>query len=137
MGSPGWAAGDEFGDAFRRWRRHDELDAHVEEWTLRHTASEATQILQTHGVAAHPSLAPEALMQDAHLEARGAFPMVHNQDTGEQQRAVTPPWRFSETPAGIDRWTPTLGQHNLDVFSGILGLPPGEVEELKSRQVIW
>ena len=43
MGSPGWAAGDEFGDAFRRWRRHDELDAHVEEWTLRHTASEATQ----------------------------------------------------------------------------------------------
>ena len=137
MGSPGWAAGDEFGDAFRRWRRHDELDAHVEEWTLQHTAYEAAQKLQAHGVAAHPSLASDALMQDVHLEARGAFPMVHNQDTGEQQRAVTPPWRFSETPAGIDRWTPTLGQHNLDVFSGILGLPPEEVEELERRQIIW
>ena len=137
VGSPGWAAGDEFGDAFRRWRRHDELDAHVEEWTLQHTAYEATQKLQAHGVAAHPSLAPDALMQDAHLEARGAFPMVHNQDTGEQQRAVTPPWRFSETPAVIDRWTPTLGQHILDVFSGILGLPPEEIEELERRQIIW
>ena len=137
IGSPAWASGDEFGDAFRRWRRHDELDAHIEEWTLRYTAAEVTQTLQARGVAAHPSLAPDAMMQDAHLQARGAFPTVYNSDTGEEQRAVAPPWRFSETPAAIDRWTPTLGQHNMEVFSGILGLPPEEVEDLERQQIVW
>ena len=137
IGSPSWATGDEFGDAFRRWRRHDELDALVEDWTRCHTAEEVTRKLQACGVAAYPSLAPDAMMQDAHLLARNAFPMVYNADTGERQRAVTPPWRFSETPARIDQWTPTLGQHNLDVFSGILGLPEDEVRGLEQAQVIW
>ena len=137
VGSPSWASGEEFGDAFRRWRRHDELDALIEEWTSRHTAAEATQKLQACGVAAHPSLPPDAMMRDAHLLARGAFPVVRNEATGEQQRAVAPPWRFSETPASIDQWTPTLGQHNQDVFSGILGLPSDQVRELEQAQVIW
>ena len=137
VGSPAWAVGDDYGDAFRRWRKHDELDAHIEEWTIRHSAAEVTQKLQACGVAAHPSLAPDAMMRDAHLLARKAFPTVSNDDTGERQRAVTPPWRFSETPARIDQWTPTLGQHNLDVFSGILGLPEDEVRELEQAQVIW
>ncbi len=137
IGSPAWAVGDEFGDAFRRWRRHDELDALIEEWTLQYTAEEVTQKLQAHAVAAYPSLAPDAMMRDDHLIGRGAFPMVHNPDTGEQQRAVTPPWRFSETPASIDRWTPTLGQHNMEVFSGLLGLSPDEVVDLERRQIVW
>ena len=137
IGSPAWAVGDDYGDAFRRWRKHDELDALIEEWTRCHTAEEVTQKLQACGVAAHPSLAPDAMMQDAHLLARNAFPLVSNDDTGERQRAVTPPWRFSGTPAHIDQWTPTLGQHNLDVFSGILGLPEDEVRELEQAQVIW
>ena len=137
IGSPAWAVSDDYGDAFRRWRKHDELDAHIEEWTIRHSAAEVTQKLQACGVAAYPSLPPNAMMQDAHLLARNAFPTVYNDDTGERQRAVTPPWRFSETPARIDQWTPTLGQHNLDVFSGILGLPEGEVRELEQAQVIW
>ena len=137
IGSPEWATGEEFGDAFRRWRRHDELDARIEEWTLRRTSAEATQALQRYGVAAHPSLSPDAMMRDAHLLARAAFPGVSNGATGERQRAVVPPWRFSETPASVDQWTPTLGQHNLEVFSGILGLSPEEVHELEQAQVIW
>ena len=137
VGSPAWAVGDDFGDAFRRWRKHDELDAHIEEWTRCHTAEEVTQKLQACGVAAYPSLPPNAMMRDTHLLARNAFPLIINDDTGERQRAVTPPWRFSETPARIDRWTPTLGQHNMDVFSGILGLPKDEVRELERAQVIW
>ena len=63
--------------------------------------------------------------------------MVRNSDTGERQRAVTPPWRFSETPARIDGWTPDLGQHNMEVFSGLLGLTPEEVRDLEESRVIW
>ena len=137
IGSPPWATGEQFGDGFRRWRQHDKLDQLIGGWTSLHTAAEVTQKLQACGVAAHVSLAPDAMMRKAHLLARNAFPLVSNDDTGERQRAVTPPWRFSETPARIDQWTPTLGQHNMDVFSSILGLPEDEVRELEQTQVIW
>jgi hypothetical protein len=30
-----------------------------------------------------------------------------------------------------------LGEHNMDVFHGILGLPRSEVETLEAAQVIW
>ena len=134
---PEWAVGEGFGDAFRRWRRHDELDELIEGWTRQHTAAEVTQKLQAYGVAAHQSLAPDEMMEDTHLLAREAFPTVRNEATGEEQRAVAPPWRMSATPARVDEWTPTLGQHNLDVFSGLLGLSPDEVEDLQERKIIW
>jgi crotonobetainyl-CoA:carnitine CoA-transferase CaiB-like acyl-CoA transferase len=136
MGDPDWARGDEFGDAFRRWKAHDRLDGLIEAWTAQRTPAEATNLLQAHGVAAAPSLTPDQLMADAHLQEREAFPQVLHPEKGEQ-RAVAPPWRLSGTPAVIDQWTPDLGENNLDVFHGILGLGASEVERLQEAKVIW
>ena len=136
LGCPEWAVGERFGDAFRRWRNHDDLDALIEAWTCGYTPGEVTLKLQAYGVAAFPSLAPDQLMTDPHLAARNAFPTVRHEEKG-RQRAVAPPWRFSSTPARIDRWTPDLGEQNLEVFNGILGLPPEEVRELEQARVIW
>jgi crotonobetainyl-CoA:carnitine CoA-transferase CaiB-like acyl-CoA transferase len=136
MDSPQWAEGDKFGDAFRRWKHHDELDVLIQEWTAKHTPNEVTEKLQSHKVPSFPSLSPSQLRADLHLEARGAFPTITHPEKGEM-RAVVPPWRFSETPSRIDRWTPDLGEHNMDVFHGILGLPRSEVETLEAAQVIW
>ena len=136
MGDPDWALGDDFGDAFRRWRYHDRLDALIETWTARFTPAEATDLLRAHGVAAAPSFTPDQLVADAHLMERQAFPKVRHPEKGEQ-RAVGPPWRLSGTPAAIDRWTPDLGENNLDVFHGILGLGKDEVQRLQDSKVIW
>lgn len=137
IGSPAWAVSEEFGDAFRRWRRQEELDRHVEAWTMQRSAREVTECLQAKGVAAFPSLSPDTMMQDEHLLARNAFPLISNAATGEQQRAVAAPWRFSQTPSSIHSWTPQLGEHNIEVFSGILGLPNDEVLRLEQAQIIW
>jgi crotonobetainyl-CoA:carnitine CoA-transferase CaiB-like acyl-CoA transferase len=49
---------------------------------------------------------------------------------------TTLPYRWS----GIDRWirspAPTLGQHNHEVLSSILGLTPAEIEALEAQAVI-
>jgi benzylsuccinate CoA-transferase BbsF subunit len=136
MGDPDWARGDEFGDAFRRWKAHDRLDGLIEAWTVRRTPAEATGLLQAQGVAAAPSFTPDQLIADAHLRERQAFPKVRHPEKGEQ-RAVAPPWRLSGTPAVIDQWTPDLGENDLDVFHGILGLGEAEVKQLQKAKVIW
>ena len=75
-------------------------------------------------------------MLDEHLLERGVFPTVFHEEKGSQ-RAVAPPWRFSSTPAAIDRWTPDLGENNLEVFHGILGRSQAEVQALEAARVIW
>ena len=135
MGTPEWAQGDRFGDAFRRWKQHDALDHLITEWTANYSSEEVTEKLQYRKVPAFPSLSPSQLMVDAHLEAREAFPIITHSEKGEL-RAVVPPWRFSETPSRIDTWTPDLGEHNMDVFHGILGLSKIEVENLQDLSLI-
>ena len=136
MGQPSWCRQDKFGDGYQRWQNQDELDRHLEEWTLSLSPVEVTQRLQAEGVAAFPSLSAADLMADRHLHDRNAFPEVHHPEKG-RQRAVAPPWRFSKTPARIDQWTPDLGEHNLEVFHGLLGLGVDQVRSLEHAKVIW
>ena len=136
LGNPAWDRNDRFGDAYQRWLNQDELDRHLEAWTAQLSPQEVTQRLQREGVAAFPSLSAEQMMSDPHLLARDVFPIIEHPDKG-RQRAVAPPWSFSETPARVDRWTPDLGEHNIQVFHGLLGLSLEEVKALQAARVIW
>jgi formyl-CoA transferase len=44
--------------------------------------------------------------------------------------------RFSATPGSIRRPAPELGQHNDEVYGGLLGIAASTLAELKTRSVI-
>ena len=136
LGEQSWTDSPRFGDAYQRWLNHDELDHLLEQCTGNFTPWEITQALQDQGVSAFPSLSADQLASDPHLAARNAFPTVSHPEKGSQ-RAVAPPWRFSRSTVAVDRWTPDLGEHNLEVFHGLLGLKAGEVRALEESKVIW
>ena len=136
MGNPEWAESDDYGDQFLRWQNQDVLERLLSQWTAQHTAAALTDRLQRAGVAAFPSLSAEQLLADPHLAARGAFPATSDPERGEQ-RAVAPPWRFSRTPTDPLRWTPELGQHNREVFCGLLGMDAAELSALQEGQIVW
>lgn len=50
---------------------------------------------------------------------------------------MAPPWRFSETPTDPLRWTPDLGEHNHEVFCGLLGMDEAELTALREAQIVW
>lgn len=136
VGEQSWTASPRFGDAYQRWLNQDELDNLLGQCTGQFTPWEITHALQNQGVAAFPSLSADQLACDPHLAARNTFPNVTHPEKGSQ-RAVAPPWRFSRSTAKVDRWTPDLGEHNLEVFHGLLGLKPAEVTALEEARVIW
>jgi crotonobetainyl-CoA:carnitine CoA-transferase CaiB-like acyl-CoA transferase len=43
---------------------------------------------------------------------------------------------LSETPWRLDRRAPRLGEHNSDVFCGLLGLSISELDGLRVRGVV-
>ena len=136
MGNPTWAEADDYGDAFLRWQNQDQLEEQLSGWTATMTAGAVTELLQSAGIATFPSLSAEQLLSDPHLFERDAFPLVTHPEKGEQ-RAVAPPWRFSQTPAAVDRWTPDLGEHSREVFCGLLGMDEAELATLQQAQVVW
>ena len=136
MGNPAWADADDYGDAFLRWQNQDPLEVRLSAWTATRDAFQLTNLLQDAGIAAFPSLSADQLMEDPHLAAREVFPLTTDPDRG-QQRAVAPPWRFSETPTDPLRWTPELGQSNQEVFCGLLGMDETELRSLQDAQIVW
>ena len=136
MGDPAWAGEPRFGDAYQRWHNQDQLDRLLGEWTGQSTPWEITKLLQEQGVASFPSLSADQIASDPHLLARDTFPTIQHPVKG-QHRAVAPPWRFSRTPARVDRWTPDLGEHNVEVLHGLLGLEISKVRALEEAKVVW
>lgn len=134
LGYPPWTQEERFTDSGGRLAHRDELDRMVSQWTRRYSPYEATEILQRAGVAAAPVLSIEEQHQDPHFQARvhlrGHHPLL-----GPQLLFATP-WKLSDTPGGLRRPAPLLGQHNEYVFGQLLGLSQDQIAQLAADGVI-
>ncbi len=74
--------------------------------------------------------------EDSHLAARGFLVDVEHPELGTSVRYPGPPYRLSETPWGIARRAPMIGEHNLEIYEGELGLSRGRITSLKQEGVI-
>ena len=136
MEKPELVRDDRFSDVYVRWNNQEELDRIIGEWTREQDEYGVMEKLQKAGVAATPSLSAEGLFKDPHLREREVFSEVPHPVMGKDW-VIAPPWRLSETPAGIHRHSPLLGEHNDHVFNQLLGISPEEIKKLQEEQVIY
>ncbi|MDA1219992.1 MAG: CoA transferase [Chloroflexi bacterium] len=91
--------------------------------------------LQEAGVPAGPVLRGPDLLADPHYKNRGAFVTVDHPQVGPKQYPGIP-WKMSATPGKV-RWaSPTLGQHNREVYGELLGLMESEIDQLEQTGII-
>ena len=135
MGAPHLAADPKFADAQSRLNNQDELDALISQWTRGQDAFQLAQQLQSAGVPAAPVMRGPDLLQDPHYKERNTFITVNHPQTGAQQYPGLP-WRMSATPGEIRAPSPTLGQHNREIYGGLLGMPAADIDALESAGVI-
>ena len=136
MSNPAWADEPIFASRYARLRHRRELDARLSEWTRERTPWEATALLQNHGVAAFPVLDAEGRLFDPHFQERGLYSDIEHPALGTEP-IFNLMWQLSRTPPRIQRHAPLLGEHNREVFCGLLGLDDAEVSRLEEQQVIW
>ena len=128
-------ADPEFETSQGRRARHDEIDAAISEWTRQYDHNEAAEILQEAGVPAAPVLANWEMVSNRHFHARGFYePMEH------PEMGVFPypgmPWKLSATPGVVRKASPLYGEHNSEVFRGLLALGDDDLAPLYERRVI-
>ena len=135
MDADGLADDPRFATNEARRENLDDLDRIISEWTIGLEAYDLTRKLQRLGVPAGPVLRGPDLLQDAHYKDRGTFVTVDHPQVGPKQYPGIP-WKMSATP-GVVRWpSPTLGQHNGEVYGELLGLNGLEIDQLDQTGVI-
>jgi crotonobetainyl-CoA:carnitine CoA-transferase CaiB-like acyl-CoA transferase len=131
-----WTEDERFATVLGRHANHDALDRLIETWTREQEHYEAFHLLQRAGVTAAPVLNGKEALLDPHFRARGQFDVVDQPHMGARpvQRHLAA--KFTKFDASAQGPAPTLGQHNREVFGGLLGLSDAELDELEAQKVI-
>jgi crotonobetainyl-CoA:carnitine CoA-transferase CaiB-like acyl-CoA transferase len=118
-----------------RTERAEELDELIEKWTKQHTSEEAFHILEEAGVPVGPIYSVTDILEDPQYQEREMFLESEIDGIGPVKMPGLVP-KLTATPGEIKWYGGSLGAHNEDVYSGLLGLPFEEVELLSEVGVI-
>lgn len=135
IGRPDWGTDASLKSADGRRGIEDMIERDIEAWTRTRYADQAMSELQAARVAAGVARLPMDLLEDQHLKSRAYLQEVERAFIGLHSQPSMP-IREGGRPHSIRTAAPTLGQHNREILSGLLGLSDAEVTELARKGII-
>jgi crotonobetainyl-CoA:carnitine CoA-transferase CaiB-like acyl-CoA transferase len=91
---------------------------------------------QRRGLGWAPVQSPRDLAECEQLAARDYWTPVRHEDADATFLYPGAPWKLSETPWQQRGRAPGIGEHNEDVYGGLLGLDAPELRRLRLKMVI-
>ncbi|MFK4380973.1 CoA transferase [Bradyrhizobium sp. USDA 223] len=135
IGRSDWAMNSSLSSAEQRRGIEDVIESSIESWTLTRDPDQAMSELQAAKVAAGVARLPIDLLNDPHLRSRGYLQEVERAFIGLHPQPSMP-IRDGEAPYAIRAPAPTLGQHNNEILSGLLGLSDAEIAHLARERIV-
>ena len=114
---------------------HSAIEEIVGAWIAKHSYDDCQRIFDQFGVPASKVYSTSDIVGDPHYHAREQVVSVDSVEWGPLlQPGIVP--RLTGTPGTIRSRAPKLGEHNEEVFCGILGLSAEELSGLKAEGVV-
>jgi formyl-CoA transferase len=136
MGQPQLASDPRYVDHISRGRNQKELDEIVEAWTRTRTVAEVEALMIEHSVPAGKIYRVPEMLEDPHFAAREAIVEIDHAKWGKVKMQNVFP-KLSETPGSIRSPAPmTIGEHNREVYGGLLGISEEELSRLEAASAI-
>jgi len=135
MGNPEWAENELFQDRFLRAEYADALVPLLTDWTMQYSKDEIFKMCQEARIPVGPAYSSEDVVNSEHLNERKYFIEIDHPEMG---RAKYPgaPYRLSVTPWQIDRYAPSLGEHNEEIYCNRLGYCKEDLVKMRQAGVI-
>jgi crotonobetainyl-CoA:carnitine CoA-transferase CaiB-like acyl-CoA transferase len=124
-----------FASVASRIQNEKEVYQAIEEWVASKTSDEVIAALDAAMVPAARINSIAELFADPHIAARENIVKLEDPRVGSLAVPGVIP-KLSRTPGRIDHLGPNLGEHNEDIYCGLLGLTKTELEELKEQGVV-
>jgi crotonobetainyl-CoA:carnitine CoA-transferase CaiB-like acyl-CoA transferase len=136
MGRPELGEDERYATHLARGRNQIELDALINDWTRTLTIEQVDGLMIEHSVPAGRVYRAPEMLADPHFKAREAIIEVETERFGTLKMQNAFP-KFSATPSSIRSPAPSIiGQHNGDVYGGLLGMTEAEIADLKAAGAI-
>jgi formyl-CoA transferase len=135
MAMPGLAQDPRYLDHQARGANQQELDATIAQWTATLDTRELLDRLEKHGIPSGLIYRAADMFEDPHYAAREAIVTTEHPAFGKLRMQNVAP-RLSASPGSIRTPAPEMGQHNDEVYRGLLGLDERQLAELRARGVV-
>ncbi|MGH9109656.1 MAG: CaiB/BaiF CoA transferase family protein [Acidimicrobiales bacterium] len=135
MGQAGLATDARFVTHDARGRNQDLLDHLIDDWSSQEAADALLGRLRQAGVPAGKIYRAKDMLEDPHYRARHAIVEVEHPVLGPFPMQNVAP-RLSETPGSVRSVGPELGEHNAEVYGGLLDLEDDTIKGLVEQGVI-
>lgn len=118
-----------------RVRNRSALDQIIADEIGGRALADLQALFDHHEVGWSPIQSIAAVFDDPHFRARETIISVEDSELGTVKMQNVVP-RFSNTAGRVNSAGPALGEHNDEIYRGLLGLSDGEMEKLKAAAVI-
>jgi formyl-CoA transferase len=118
-----------------RTKNMDEVDALVEGWCKGRTVEEVIAALKKFQVPCSPVPTFDQVASDPHLLSRDMIVEV-DQPVSGKVKLIGSVYKMSKTPGDRRKINPAVGEHNEEIFGGLLGIDAQEMQKLKEESVI-
>jgi formyl-CoA transferase len=135
MGQPELATSERYGSHGSRGAHQEELDELISKWTINYTFDELLALMNENGVPAGRIYKAKDMFEDPHFKARNDIVRLMHPELGEfAMQNVFP--KLSKTPGSVRSVGPALGEHNEEIYEGLLGISPDVLSTLKTEGII-
>jgi formyl-CoA transferase len=135
MARPELSQQPEYATHGARGARQKEIDSIIGDWTRTKKCVEVLELMEEFSVPAGLIYRAPEMLEDPHFQAREAIVSVPHPDFGELKMQNVAP-KLSRTPGRVRSPSPSLGQHNDDVYRGLLSMNAERYAQLKTAKVI-
>tara|TARA_B100000900_G_scaffold221260_1_gene187770 strand:+ start:401 stop:1585 length:1185 start_codon:yes stop_codon:yes gene_type:complete len=135
MNEERWLTDERFKDDLSRGDNGNLISQRMSEWCLERTSKEAIEELEKSRIPVGEVLKAEETLREDHILKKGSFVKMKYPTLDQEYSVVGPAVDLSENPGQIKKRSPQLGEHNLEILSG-LGYSREEIEKLKEERII-
>jgi crotonobetainyl-CoA:carnitine CoA-transferase CaiB-like acyl-CoA transferase len=118
-----------------RTKNMEEVDGLVQAWCKERTVEEIFAILKKFGVPCSPLPTFDQVAGDPQLQSRDMIIEV-DQPVSGKVKLIGSVYKMSKTPGDRKQRVPDVGEHNQEVYGGLLGIDAEEMQKLKEEKVI-
>ena len=135
MGEENWLTDERFKDDLSRGENGELISARMSDWCAERTSQEAIQALESSRIPVGEVLKAKETLNEEHILKKGSFIKMKYPTMDKEYSVVGPAIELSENPGQIKTRSPELGEHNVEILSG-LGYTQEDIEQFKIDRII-